>query len=279
MLPQAQQAHIAGDRVSPVKSEQSEGAMPFVDAGDLRVHYLEHGAGEPIVFVHGNWASASWWEPALARLPQGWRGLAYDMRGRGQTAGPDSSYSVAALAADLAAFMDALGLASAHLVGHSLGSAVVLQLALEQPERARTLVAVAPPWVDGMPLPEGAEARQRALKADPAMFAQALKAIAPAVADDAYWRRLVAEGHQQRLAAVLGNLPALAEWRPGERLRAAGARALVLAGEHDILVTDAVSARAAEALGCRRIVLPGVGHSPPIEAPDQFVAALLAHIR
>lgn len=253
--------------------------MPFADAGDLRVHYLERGAGEPIVFVHGNWASASWWEPALARLPAGWRGIAPDLRGRGQTEGPDSDYSVGGLAADLAALMDGLGLASAHLVGHSLGAAVVLQIALDQPERARSILALAPPWADGMPLPEGTEARQRMLKSDPAMFALALKAIAPAVPDDAFWQRLVAEGHAQRLAAVLGNLPALAEWRPGDRLRAIVAPALVVAGEHDILVTDAVSARVAEALGCRRVVMPGVGHSPNIEAPGQFVDLLIAHLQ
>lgn len=253
--------------------------MSFVDAGDLRVHYLEQGAGEPIVFVHGNWASASWWEPALTRLPAGWRGLAYDLRGRGQTEGPDSDYSVAGLAQDLAAFMGALGLASAHLVGHSLGAAVVLQLALDQPERARSVVALAPPWADGMPLPENAEARQRMLKSDPAMFAQALKAIAPAVPDDDFWRRLVAEGHAQRLAAVLGNLPALAEWRPGDRLRAIVAPALVVAGEHDILITDDVSARVAQALGCRRVVMRGVGHSPNIEAPDEFMELLLAQLQ
>ena len=52
-----------------------------------------------------------------------------------------------ALAGDLAAFLDALSIDSAHLVGHSLGAAVVLQLALDQPARARSVLAVAPPWV------------------------------------------------------------------------------------------------------------------------------------
>lgn len=252
--------------------------MPFVEANDLRVHYHERGSGEPIVFVHGNWASASWWEPALARLPAGYRGLAYDMRGRGLTAGPDSDYSIGALAGDLAAFLDALAIESAHLVGHSLGSAVVLQLALEQPARARSLLVVAPPWADGMPDLPGALERQRALKADPALFAQALKAIAPSAPDDAFWRQLVAEGHQQRLAAVEANLPALCGWQPGDRLRQIVAPTLVLAGEHDILITEAVSARVAQARGCRRVVLPGVGHSPNIEAPDLFTEHLLAHL-
>ncbi len=252
--------------------------MPFAEANDQRVHYHERGAGEPVVFVHGNWASSGWWEPALERLPHGLRGLAYDMRGRGLTEGPDSDYSIGALAGDLAAFLDALSIDSAHLVGHSLGAAVVLQLALDQPARARSVLAVAPPWADGMPDLPGALERQRALKADPALFAQALKAIAPTVPDGDFWQRLVAEGHQQRLAAVEANLPALQAWRPGDRLRAIAAPALVLAGALDILITDGVSARVAQALGCPRVVLPGVGHSPNIEAPDLFAQHMLAHV-
>ena len=126
--------------------------MPFVKAGDLRVHYLEAGEGEPVLFVHGNWASAGWWEPCLARLPVGYHGLAPDMRGRGRTIGPDSDYSIAALAADQLALADALGFERFHMVGHSLGAAVAIQAALDAPSRIVTLTVIAPPWADGMQL-------------------------------------------------------------------------------------------------------------------------------
>ena len=129
--------------------------MPSVHAGDLDVYYRENGAqGEhgAIVFVHGNWATSSWWEPVLARLPAPlWRGIAYDVRGRGRTTGPDSDYSIPSLAADLGSLIEALGLETPHLVGHSLGSAIVMQYALDHPAKVRSLTVVAPAWVDGMP--------------------------------------------------------------------------------------------------------------------------------
>jgi pimeloyl-ACP methyl ester carboxylesterase len=251
--------------------------VPFIRAGGLNVHYLERGSGTPVVFVHGNWATSSWWEPLLDRLPGGWRGLAYDLRGRGRTIGPDSSYSIPSLAEDLKAFADALGLETPYLVGHSLGGAVVMQFALAYPARVKALAAIAPPWVDGMPATILAPQRQRILKASPMLFAVALKAVAPTVANDAYWKRLVAEGHAQRLAAALGAISGLTGWRPGDRLRSIPCPKLVIGGERDILITPPVVERVAEALGARRVMLPEVGHSPNIEAPDSCLGHLVAH--
>jgi pimeloyl-ACP methyl ester carboxylesterase len=251
--------------------------MPTVRAGDLVVSYFERGSGAPVVFLHGNWATGSWWEPVLARLPAGWRGLAYDLRGRGLTTGPDSDYGIPSLAADLRAFADALGLGPLHLVGHSLGSAVAMQFALEHPGWVRSLAAVAPAWVDGMPRAALTADRQRLLKADPALFARASRAVAPTAPDDDFWRRLVVEGHRQRLSAALGAVNALSRWRPGDRLRSIACPKLVVGGAADLLIPAPVVARAAAALGARRVTLPGVGHSPNIEAPDALVRCLLPH--
>jgi pimeloyl-ACP methyl ester carboxylesterase len=253
--------------------------MPFISSGALQVYYLEHGSGTPVVFVHGNWATSSWWEPLLAQLPEGWRGLAYDLRGRGRTLGPDSDYTIPSLAADLGTFAEALGLGPMHLVGHSLGSAVVMQFALEQPARVRSLAVIAPAWVDGMPAEALRPEWQQMLKADPALFAQALKAIAPTVPEDAFWRRLVAEGHQQRLSAALGAIHALANWKPGDRLRSIPCPKLVIGGARDILIPPPVVARAAEALGVPSVLLADVGHAPNIEAPRAVVDHLVAHFR
>ena len=111
--------------------------MPFINAGDLNINYIENGMQGglgAIVFVHGNWATSSWWEPVLASpLTKPWRGIAYDVRGRGRTTGPDSDYSIPSLAADLGSFIDALGIAAPHLVGHSLGSAIVMQFCARSP--------------------------------------------------------------------------------------------------------------------------------------------------
>ena len=253
--------------------------MPMLRAADLDVHYLEAGDpnGAPVIFVHGNWGTASWWEPLLSRLPAGHRGLAYDVRGRGTTAGPDSSYSIDALAADLLEFASAAGAQRFHLVGHSLGTAIAMQAALDAPDRVRSLVAIAPAWVDGMPAAYNVPAGQIAIKNDPVLFATALKPLAPTVPDDDFWKRLVREGHGQRIAAALLNLNALLVWKPGDRLSTSPAPKLVIAGSLDLLTGGANAERAAAALGARLVVIDGVGHSPNIEAPDR-VASLLAEI-
>jgi pimeloyl-ACP methyl ester carboxylesterase len=252
--------------------------MPTIQAGDLNVHYLDVGDGEPIIFVHGNWASSGWWLRVLERLPAGYRGLAPDLRGRGATQGPDSDYRMASMAADLWQFADALGIARCHLVGHSLGAAIVLQAALDQPGRVITLAVLAPPWVDGMPDEVYQPDRQQLLKDNPDFFAQAIKAMAPTAPEDDLWRELVMIGHSQRLSAANGAIDALREWKPGDRLRTIGVPALVMGGELDPLVTTETVRRAAEALGVEPQIIPGVGHSANLEAPDRFLALLLPHL-
>jgi pimeloyl-ACP methyl ester carboxylesterase len=251
--------------------------MPFVEAGDLRVHYLDAASGAPVVFLHGNWASCGWWEPCLERLPAGYRGLAPDLRGRGRTEGPDSDYSLAALAADVQAFANALGLARFHLVGHSLGAGVAMQLALDAPARVATLAAIAPPWADGMPEALNMPDRQRLLKEQPDLFRQAIRAMAPTAPDDERWARLVAEGHAQRLEAAVGNMVALSAWKPGAGLAAIAAPTLIVGGALDPLITPETVARAAAARGVAPVLLDGVGHSPNLEAPDRLMALLAPH--
>jgi pimeloyl-ACP methyl ester carboxylesterase len=251
--------------------------MPFVDAGDLHVHFIEAGAGEPAIFLHGNWASCGWWGPCLARLPAGYRGLAPDLRGRGLTSGGPSDYALAALAADLLAFADALGLARFHLVGHSLGAGVALQAALDAPGRVATLAAIAPPWADGMPAELNMPDRQHLLKANRALFAQAIKAMAPTAPAGAGWSQLVDEGFAQRIEAAVGAVEALAAWRPGDTLAAIPAPKLVVGGALDPLVTPAVAARTAAALGVEAVILDGVGHSANLEAPDRLMKLLVPH--
>ena len=251
--------------------------MPFVRAGELRVHYLDVGAGEPVIFLHGNWASAAWWERCLTRLPDGYRGLAPDLRGRGRTVGPDGDYRIGSLAADLLAFADALRLARFHLVGHSLGAGVALQAALDAPERVATLAAVAPPWADGMPAALNMPERQHLLKCQPELFRQAIRAMAPTAPADAFWGRLVQEGHAQRVEAAVGGMVGLGEWRPGRRLAAITAPTLVVGGALDPLTTPEVVRGTAAALGVEAIILAGVGHSPNVEAPDTLMALLAGH--
>jgi pimeloyl-ACP methyl ester carboxylesterase len=181
---------------------------------------------------------------------------------------------MAALAADLVAFATAVGADRFHLVGHSLGGAIALQAALDAPDRVRSIAAIAPAWVDGAPAVYNQPERQLQLQNDAAFFGTALKALAPTIPDDDFWKRLVREGHAQRTDATLRNLDALEAWKPGDRLRSIHPPKVVIAGALDPLTGGATAARAAEALGTPLVTLDGVGHSPIIEVPDRVVALL-----
>ena len=248
--------------------------MPFARARDLEVSYQETGGGTPVLLVHGNWATSSWWEPTRARLPSGRRGIAPDMRGRGRTRGPDNDYSIASLAEDLRSFADALDLGRFDLVGHSLGSCVAMQFALVYPDRLRSLMVVSPGWIDGMPGAYAIPERQQQLKDDPAYFALALRAIIPGAPDDEFWARLLREGREQTIAAALALLPALTQWAPGDDVGRIAVPRAVISGELDLFTGGPNATRVASALGCELITMPRVGHGPMIEAPDDFARIL-----
>jgi pimeloyl-ACP methyl ester carboxylesterase len=112
-----------------------------LEAGERRFRYLERpGKGTPLLFLHGLGDSADQFEPIAARLPGGWHLLALDQRGHGGSFKPPGAYSPPDFADDTKVFLDALGVPSAHLFGHSMGGRNALVLAARSPERARSLI-------------------------------------------------------------------------------------------------------------------------------------------
>ncbi|HUQ16754.1 MAG TPA: alpha/beta fold hydrolase [Candidatus Saccharimonadales bacterium] len=248
--------------------------MARIKVGDLDVHYDERGAGTPVVLLHGNWGCTAWWEPVLERVPAGRRAIAYDLRGRGGTAGPEGDGSFRSLAADLEGFAAALGLERFHLIGHSLGTAVAMQYGLEHGDRLRSLVLISPAWVDGMPEAFAVEAHQERLAADRAYTDAALRAITPGAPRDQRWERIVDGTRAQTIETARGAMRAHLDWRPGDALRAIRVPATVISGALDPLITPVVATRVADALGAELVLLEGVGHGPMLESPDALTALL-----
>lgn len=101
----------------------------------------------PVLFLHGNVASATWWEQVMQTLPAGYRGIAPDQRGFGEA---DHAKKIHAergmgdLADDAFALFDHLGLRQAHVIGNSMGGSVVWRMLMAQPERLLSVTLVAP---------------------------------------------------------------------------------------------------------------------------------------
>jgi pimeloyl-ACP methyl ester carboxylesterase len=117
--------------------------MGYAKADDgVRLYYEEVGSGTPIVFVHefgGNYRS---WEPQLRHFARRHRCMTFAARGYPPSDVPESveAYSQTRAVGDILAVMDHLGIAKAHIVGHSMGGFAALHFGLEHPDRARSLV-------------------------------------------------------------------------------------------------------------------------------------------
>jgi pimeloyl-ACP methyl ester carboxylesterase len=103
--------------------------------------------GVPVLFIHGNASSATYWEETMLALPEGFRGIAYDQRGYGDAdpaAKVEAARGMGDWADDAAALLDTLGISKAHVVGHSLGGAVIWQLMMDYPARLLSATLVDP---------------------------------------------------------------------------------------------------------------------------------------
>ncbi|MCP3415911.1 alpha/beta fold hydrolase [Bradyrhizobium brasilense] len=120
--------------------------MPSFHHGDVEIAYIDEGAGEPIVLVHGfassknvNWIYPTW---VSDLVKAGRRVIALDNRGHGESAKlyDAAQYEIATMAGDVIALMDHLGIARADIMGYSLGSRMTAILARENPDRVRSAI-------------------------------------------------------------------------------------------------------------------------------------------
>jgi len=119
-----------------------------VQTNRLYTHFLERGPtdGVPVVLVHGNVSSCRFFDELLAALPSQFRGIAPDLRGYGESEPKaiDASRGVRDWSDDLHNLFETLALPRVHLLGWSLGGGVVMQYAIDHPERVQSLTLIAP---------------------------------------------------------------------------------------------------------------------------------------
>jgi pimeloyl-ACP methyl ester carboxylesterase len=116
--------------------------MSHADVNGVSLYYEEHGAGEPLVLLHGGLSAGEMFAPILPALSAGRRVIVVDLQGHGHTADVDRPLRPELLADDVAALVGHLGLERADVMGYSLGGAVALRTAIQHPGRVRRLVVV-----------------------------------------------------------------------------------------------------------------------------------------
>ena len=276
--------------------------MPFVTAGTensagIEIHYEDHGAGQPVVLIHGYPLSGRAWDKQVPVLVEaGYRVITYDRRGFGQSSQPAAGYDYDTFAADLNTLLEDLDLRDAVLVGHSMGTGEVTRY-LGRYGSARVakgvLVAPIPPYLlqaadnpDGVPQSLFDGFAQAARSDTPAWmkgfldnFYNTETLLGTLVSDQAF----AASWNLAVTASATAAVACIATWATDFRddLPKIDVPILVIQGDSDqVLPLDKTGKQLPGLIGdLQLVVVEGGPHAIPWTHPSQVNAALLEFLR
>ena len=257
-----------------------------------RFHYTERGEHDqpPMIMLHGITGHARTWDDEGAALAGRYRVIALDQRGHGDSdPPPDTDYSIAALAGDLAAFVDALGLASFSIVALSLGGRVAIQYAGTHPGRVRrqVIVDIGPDIA-----PAGRMRVGRMMASTPERFITIDDVVAYQRANNPRYteallrarvhhgvRKLADGGYTWKYDRGLRDLVRSGKWSDPIDLwpawKAIACPTLLVRGsESDILTADIAKAMVEAQPHAELVDVPDAGHTVPGDQPAAFIALL-----
>lgn len=265
--------------------------LKFLELHGDRVAYRDAGDGEVLLLIHGMAGSSATWRSVLPPLSKKFRVIAPDLLGHGESAKPRSDYSLGAFAVLLRDFLDELGVSQATVVGHSLGGGVAMQFIYQHPDYGKRLVLIGSGglgpdvgWILRLLSAPGAELVLPIIAPKPVLTAgnklrswfrgagihsprgaetwSAYSSLADRQARESFLKTLrsVVDYRGQAVSALnrlhaRADLPVMAIW---------GDRDNIIPVEHAYAIHNSRT-------DTRLEVLPGVGHYPQVEAPNEVV--------
>ncbi len=253
----------------------------------VELHYVELGdpTGEVLLFLHGFTDSWRSWELNFPYLSSTYHTFALSQRGHGNSSKPACCYQIDDYVGDVLAFLDALHITRATLIGHSMGSSIAYQVARDHPDRVGRLVLLG--W-GPIHLPNPA-ARERVLKLytyvqslegtiDPAFVRTWITSNSINPLPETYLETQVTEGlkvplvtWQQILASRLAATPTAS----GEPIQT---KTLVMYGDQDVYVREGQQLLAAEISHVTFITYQATGHALHWDQPQRFIEDLHAFL-
>ena len=237
--------------------------MAYASVNGLQLYYEIHGSGRPLVLLHGGLMTIDLnWGPLLEPLAAGRQVIAVELQGHGHTADTARPMTIEALAGDVVALLDELGIAEADLFGFSLGGLVAYAIALSAPGRVgRLIVASAdahrPPGRESVPLSDD----RMPTAADFQAMRDAYDAVAP---DPSHFEEFAA-----RTAAMVHEFPG---WT--DELRSLQAPTLLVFGDRDFSPLPDVVEMFELLPNAQLAVLPGTTHVGVTRRPGEVLALI-----
>ena len=250
-------------------------SLPYAISNGARIHWEERGAGDPLLLIMGLGYTHEMWHRTQPVLASRYRTIVFDNRGVGRSDVPPGPYTIAQMAADAAAVLDAAGVERAHVFGISMGGMIAQEFALSVPDRVNALVlgCTAPGGRGAVPAKDNV---LQVLMARATMTPEeGAAAMCPFIYDAATPRARIEEDLAIRrrtyptAAGYLAQIQAIMAWTSLDRLSDIRARTLVIHGEADELVPPENARILARLIpGARLEMLPHASHIFPTDQPE-----------
>ncbi|QUQ66725.1 alpha/beta fold hydrolase [Kutzneria sp. CA-103260] len=244
--------------------------MGYADVNGLHMYYEQHGeAGTPLVLLHGGMMTIDLnFAGLIHTLARDHQVIAVELQGHGRTADIDREITPAVLAGDVVALLDHLGVDRAHVLGHSMGAAIALELAVSHPGRVRSAVPIS-----ASVRPDGMHEDLM----DPSRHATSTRM--PSAQDfadmQAAYQRL--SPHPEHFTEFLGTLSAsnadLKGWSD-EQLAGITAPTLLVMGDHDFVTIEHGALMKHLIPGSHLAVLPNTTHMTATRRPELLLPML-----
>jgi pimeloyl-ACP methyl ester carboxylesterase len=238
-----------------------------------RIHFLEQGAGQPLLLLHSNGCSAWEYQYCIAALAERHRVIAWDMPGHGDSDRNLAHVPIERYTDALVAFMDALGLERAVIAGSSVGGTIAVDIAARFPARVARAVIVETPFRD----PDWWDARWDFVERTFALPVQSYEETAPRFNDlpPAFHQRWNFDRSKAGAWQMLDVMWAIRDYATASGVASMACPVSLVFGENGP-VGEGIARFRALLPNSPLLMLPRCGHFPMVDDPAAFSAALLA---
>ncbi len=260
--------------------------MGAVLVGQLHIGFRQAGDGSPLVLLHGGLGDSRAWQDQLEGLSDEFTVVAWDAPGCGTSSDPPETFRLPEYADCLAGFIEALGLRRPHVLGHSFGAGLALELYRRHPAVPRSLVLAGAyaGWAGSLPTDEVEERLRLALETAELLPDRFVPQSIPGLFSD-----LISTEKSEQLAAIMSEARpagtrvmahAFAEADLRDVLPKIQVPTLLLCGDADerspVPLAEALHAAIPTS---RIVVLRGLGHESYLESPERFNAEVREFLR
>lgn len=250
--------------------------MPYVKSAGVEIYYESQGTGETILFAHGAGGNAGIWFEQVAAFSESYRCITFDHRTFARSPADPASITPVQFRDDSLAILDALDVEQAHLVGQSMGGWTCLRLALDDPDRVRSLTMSCTPG--GLPNPAPTESARNLTRSDDRGTGGVMATMSRVTAANPARMQLYQTINAFNTRFSMVNLRSLTD--PAyevtrEAVAGVAQPVLFISGAEDPLFPSAQLAGYVPWFPDARLeIIADAGHSPYFEQPEAFNALL-----